>query len=233
MNDSIGFTRPSNATRACAAIATVLLAATMTLTLVGCSRTPGQQPGERTDTDATTVGDIVDPPELPISDFAELGFSLDTGSFNVFPDSATRRTWPNGYRLESATWTGETGYPRIMINVLDVSQSGESFTRSSQLVKPTSERINDLLPGEEIDLRGTGQLNNNYGRTNFQIFTVDSRMSCAFINQFLTNDPANIRDNDFGEIIFEAILCDQNADQISRPYLQRFTNAFRIEKSSL
>jgi len=167
----------------------------------------------------------IEPPELPVGDFAELGFSLDALPFAVNPDSATRRIWPNGYRLETATWRGENGFPRIMINVLDVTKSGESFTRSSALVKPMSERINDLLPGELIDMRGAGRLKNDYGLTSFQMFNVDSRMSCAFVNQFLTNKPELADEKNFGEIVVEAILCDQNTAAIDRSYLQRFTNA--------
>lgn len=234
---SLPDSRASNAAIPFAIRPGAVLAVALVLTGVGCAR---QQVDDNNGQDSrqSQTSFATDPPELPVSDFTELGFSLNAASFNVVPDSATRRVWPNGYLLESATWRGENGFPRIMINVLDVSQSGETFTRSSQLVKPTSDRINDLLPGEEINMRAAGHLQNNYGRTNFQMFTVDSRMGCAFMNQFLTHDPIknnseNNSNNDFGEIIFEAILCDQNTTQINRRYLERFTNAYRIGKTSL
>lgn len=208
-----------------------LLAVALVLTVAGCSRQVVNDNDVRVSRQSEPVT-AAGPPELPVSDFNELGFSLNAASFNVLPEYATRRTWPNGYQLESATWRGENGFPQIMINVLDVSQSGETFSRASQLVKPAVDRINDLLPGENIDMRDAGHLQNNYGRTNFQMFSIDSRMSCAFLNQFLTQDPAK-NDDDFGEIVFEAILCDQNTTQITRPYLERFTHAWRIVKTGL
>jgi|GEM_PF-5973382 len=208
----------------------------LSLSIGACSKfskedrqSPPSEAGAEIETES---GFETEPPELAVGDFAELGFSLDSVPFAVNPDSATRRIWPNGYRLETATWRGESGFPRIMINVLDVTKSGESFTSSSALVKPMSERINDLLPGELIDMRGAGRLKNEYGLTSFQMFNVDSRMSCAFVNQFLTKKPELADEKNFGEIVVEAILCDQNTAAIDRTYLQRFTNAWRIGKSA-
>lgn len=212
---------------------TILLRTSAVVLITGCST-------QKTDSELAAIGSAhsgggyaSEPVEQPISDFTELGFSLKSDVFNVVPDSASRRVWPSGYQLESATWRGSSGFPRIMINVLDVSKSGESFTEASEMARPMSERISDLLPGELIDMQNTGQLENEYGPSSFQKFKIEARMTCAFVNQFLTNKVQASSSDNYGQIVVEAILCDQNSTDINRPYLERFSNAWRIENSSL